>query len=137
MNTNAEKREFLGGLILTTLAKVGTEKVVGAALSKIAANKNIPMNNGAVAPATEAVTEKLVKETQARLEHKLDIEPHTSSRNLWGSLVVMIGAADVIYKLWTDDQMNTITDYLGPIGIILGGLTPIYSRFIAKKPLFR
>jgi hypothetical protein len=140
----SEKQEFIGGLITSIIVQEGA-KVVGKAvqkgLKKVADRTDNTVTEADVKKAAPVVTKQveaeLIDETQARAEHKLDAEPHWQSRNIWGAFVAAVGAVDVMWRLWTDDQLNTPSDYLGPLGIVLGILTPLYSRFIAKKPLFR
>lgn len=137
MVSQNEKQEFIGGLVAAALAKKGVEVIVGKALDKVASAKNTKMAKADVAPATEVVMKDIRDEAVARIEHRTDAEDHWRSRNVWGSIMVMIGAVDIIYKLWTDGMPNTIEDYWAPASVIIGGLVPMYSRFIAKKPLFR
>ncbi len=136
-STNSEKRDFIGGLITSVLLKKGTEHLVEKALDKIADNNNIPMSKAAVPPAKKEVLAEIKEDVQARAEHKLDIEPHLSSRNMWGSFVGIVTAVNTMYIFWTDGVAQTPQEYMIPIGIIIASLTPLYSRFIAKKPLWR
>jgi hypothetical protein len=144
MQTQAQKQALIGELIAGVVIKQGS-KVIGKAvkkgLEKVAERPDIVVSDVDVKKAEPVVTNQVeaavVREAQAQAEHKFDAEPHWQSRNIWGAFVAFIGAVDVIYRLWTDDQLNTPSDYLGPIGVVLGILTPLYSRFIAKKPLFR
>lgn len=135
--TNAEKRDFLGSIIVGALAKKGVEKAIGAALDKVAKDNNVPMSQEAVPVAKKEVITEVKEELQARAEHRLDIEPHLSSRNIWGSIVGIITAAETIRIYWTDGQVQTVQEWLIPVGIIVAAFTPLYSRFIAKKPLWR
>lgn len=132
-----QKQNFIGTLILTELAKAGAKKVISGALKKVAESKNTDMSTKDVAPATEIVQKELVRDVQAQAEHKLDAEPHWQSRNLWGSFVGIVTAAETLRVFWTDNIPQTTQEYLIPIGILVAALTPLYSRFIAKKPLFR
>lgn len=140
----AEKQEFIGGLITSILVTEGTKvvsKAVSKGLKKVANqsdNKVTEADAKKAAPVvTREVEQDLIDETQAQAEHQLDAEDHWRSRNLWGAFVASVGAIDVMYRLWTDDQLNTPSEYLGPLGVVLGILTPLYSRFVAKKPLFK
>lgn len=137
MTTQAQKQEFIGGLVASVLVKKGVELALEKGLKKAAEKSTTAMQKSDVPKAVPVVLEEVKKEVQAEAEHKFDAEPHWQSRNLWGSFVVMVGAADVLHTYWTDGIAQTPTEWLTPIGIILGGLTPLYSRFIAKKPLFR
>jgi len=136
MNTS-QKQEFIGGLVASVLVKKGVEFAVEKGLEKAAKKPSTKMAPSDVPKAAPAVVDELKKEVQAQAEHKLDAEPHWQSRNIWGSFVGLICAADVIYKMWTDDVTNDVMDYITQIGLIMSILTPLYSRFIAKKPLFR
>lgn len=136
--SNAEKREFLGSVIAGVLLKKGTEVAVEKALEKVAKNKNIPMSPAAVPIAKEQVTKELKNEVQAQMEHQLDIEPHYSSRNLLGVIFGLMGEASIFYHFWTDNVPQDFqTDIAPHIMVVVGLLVPLYSRFIAKKPLFR
>lgn len=142
--SQAQKQELIGGLIASVLVKEGTPIIADAVKKGLKKVANRPDNDvketdvpKAAPVVTKEVEAKVKEEVQAQAEHKFDAEPHWQSRNVWGAFVAAVGAIDVIYRLWTDDQLNTPTDYLGPIGVVLGVLTPLYSRFIAKKPLFR
>lgn len=142
--SQAQKQEFIGGLIASVLVKEGAPivaKAVKKGLEKVANRPDNKVTEADVPKAAPVVVnevqKEMTKEVQAQAEHKLDAEPHWQSRNVWGSFAAFVGACDVMYRLWTDDQLNTPSDYLGPLGIALGILTPLYSRFIAKKPLFR
>lgn len=138
LNTNAEKRDFIGGLIATTIAKKGVDIVINRALKKVAQKDEVPMADTAVKPAKEEVVKELKEELQARAEHKLDIEPHYSSRNVIGVIFGLIGEGYILYSFWTDTiPQDFQRDVVPHLMVIAGLLTPLYSRFIAKKPLFR
>jgi hypothetical protein len=144
MTSQQEKQNFIGGLIASVLVKEGG-KVIGQAvqkgLKKVAASPDNKVTEDDAKKATPVVTHEVNKqvkeEVQAQAEHKLDAEPHWQSRNLWGSFVGIITAAETLRIFWTDGQAQTAQEYLGPIGILVAALTPLYSRFVAKKPLFR
>lgn len=142
--SQAQKQEFIGGLIASVLVKEGTPiiaKAVKKGLDKIADRSDTKTDDADVKKATPVVAaevkKEVVQEVQAQAEHKLDAEPHWQSRNLWGSFVGLITAAETLRIFWTDGQAQTVQEYLVPIGILVTALTPLYSRFIAKKPLFR
>lgn len=142
--SQAQKQEFIGGLIASVLVKEGAPivaKAVKKGLEKVASRPDNKVTEADVPKAAPVVVnevqKEMTKEVQAQAEHRFDAEPHWQSRNVWGSFMVMIGAVDVIYKLWTNDLPNTPAEYWAPLSIIIGGLIPMYSRFVAKKPLFR
>ena len=137
MGTQLQKQNFIGGLVAGTLIKVGVRTAIETALKKVAARHDVAMDKQDIPVATAVVVDEVQRELEARAEHATDAEPHRSSRNVWGSLVGIMCAADVIYKMWTDDVTNDPMDYVTQIGLIASILTPLYSRFIAKKPLFR
>jgi hypothetical protein len=144
MTSQAQKQEFIGGLIASVLVKEGG-KVIGQAvkkgLQKVADRPDNQVTEADAKKAAPVVTNEVEKEVkaeaQAQAEHKLDAEPHWQSRNLWGSFVGIITAAETLRIFWTDGQAQTAQEYLVPIGILVAALTPLYSRFVAKKPLFR
>lgn len=136
--TDNQRQDFLGALVTKVAAQVVAEKggkIVEKALDKVASRPSNDIKKADVPEAADQVVNDLQKEVKSRVDHRLDLEPAVKSRNVWGSFVAFIGACDVIYRLWIDDQLNSVQDYLGPIGIIAGVLTPLYSRYIAKKPL--
>ncbi len=136
--SNSEKRDFIGGLIASVLVKNGVEKIIDHALDKVAADKSVPMSKEAVPEATEKVMDDLQADLQARAEHKLDIEPVLSSRNVLGVITGLVGEAFILYTFWTDNIPQDFQADVIPHLLVIGGLlTPLYSRFIAKKPLFR
>lgn len=137
MTSQNQKQEFIGGLITSALAKKGVELVVEKALKKAAEKPTTKMVESDVPKATPVVVDKLKEEVQSRAEHQLDAEDHWRSRNIWGSIVGLITAAETLRIFWTDGQVQTVQEYLVPIGILVSALTPLYSRFIAKKPLFK
>lgn len=126
-----EKQNFIGGLIAGKVI----EKVVEKALDKVATSPSTDMTKKDVPAATEIVTKEVKREVKSMVDHVTDNEPAYKSRNVWASFVGIITAADLVYRMWTDDQVNSVNDYLTPIGIIVTALTPLYSRYIAKKPL--
>lgn len=130
-----ERQNFLGGLIGGAIVKKGIEVGLDMALKKAAASKSISLQPSDVPAVKEIVTKSVEREVQARVDHVTDNEPAYSSRNMWGALVGIITAADLMQRMWFDGLPNTATDYLTPLGIIIASLTPIYSRYIAKKPL--
>lgn len=132
-----QKQQFIGGLIAGALVKAGVQTAIEAGLKKVAKRPDVALDRSDVPVVTAVVTKAVKDELQARAEHKSDSEPHLSSRNVWGAFVGLICAADVIYKMWTDDVTNDVMDYVTQVGLIMSILTPLYSRFIAKKPLFR
>lgn len=137
-NSNSEKREFIGGLIASMIVKKGVDIVVEKALNKVAAKPSVPMNQAAVEPAKEEVVKKIQEDVQARAEHQLDIEPIHSSRNVIGSLIGIVTELGIMYAMWNDGIPQDFQTGYAPHLVILGTLlTPLYSRFIAKKPLFR
>jgi hypothetical protein len=142
--TNAEKREFVGGLIASVLVKEGAPIIVDAVkkgLNKVASRPDTKTDEADVKTATPVVAKEVQKEMaeemQARAEHKLDIEPHYSSRNLWASVVGIVTFIETARMAWTDGVEQTPTQWLAILGILVTALTPLYSRFIAKKPLWR
>ena len=102
-----QKQEFLGGLIAGAVVKKGIEAGLDFALKKAAASKSISLDAKDVPAVKEIVTESVEKEMQSRSDHVTDNEANYKSRNVWGSIV----------------------------GILVTALTPLYSRFFAKKPL--
>jgi len=130
-----QKQNFLGGIVASVLAKKGIEFAVKKGLEAAAKSSHTKMAQSDVPIATEVVVKQVQQEVQSRVEHITDQEPAYSSRNMWGSLVGIITAIDLMQRMWFDGLPNTATDYLTPLGIIIASLTPIYSRYIAKKPL--
>jgi len=137
MSSQAQKQEFIGGILASVLVKKGVEFAVEKGLEKVAKRPSTDMTKADVPKAAPVVVEELQKEVQAQAEHQLDAEPHWQSRNIWGSLVGIVTAAEQIRVYWTDGVPQTVQEWLIPVGIIVAALTPLYSRFIAKKPLFR
>lgn len=142
--SQAQKQALIGELIAGVLVKEGAgivKDAVTKGLKKVADRPDTKTDSADVkkaAPVVAAQVEQaVVKEAQAQAEHKFDAEDHWRSRNIWGSIVAFVAACDVIYRLATNGQLDSIESYFGPIGVIVGVLTPLYSRFIAKKPLFR
>jgi hypothetical protein len=133
----AQKQEFLGGLIGGILIKKGVEFAIDKAIDKVAKSPSLSLEKKDASAVKEIVKVEVEKEVQARVEHQTDTEPHYSSRNLWGSFVGIITAAETIRTFWTDDQVQSLQEWAIPAGIIVAALTPLYSRFIAKKPLGR
>ncbi len=132
-----EQQNFIGGLVAGALVKKGVEAAIDKAVEKIARKPNNGLDNSDAPVVAAEIQREVQKEVQARVEHVTDTEPHLSSRNIWGSFVGIITAAETIRIFWTDGQPQSIQEWLVPIGIIIAALTPLYSRFIAKKPLFR
>ncbi|MBL8578074.1 MAG: hypothetical protein JNK47_12670 [Mesorhizobium sp.] len=135
--TNAQKQQFLGGLIAGALVKKGVDLAIDKAVEKVAKKPNNSLDKSDAPVIAAEIQAEVQKEVQARVEHATDTEPHLSSRNLWGSLVGIITAAETIRVFWTDDTVQSFAEWMIPVGVIVTALTPLYSRFIAKKPLFR
>ena len=135
--TESQKQNFIGGLIGSILVKKGVEIAIDKALDKAAKSPSLSLEKRDVPAVKEIVTDAVEKEVKARVEHVTDTEPHLSSRNMWASFVGIVTAAEQIRMYWTDGQAQTVQEWLIPVGIIVTALTPLYSRFIAKKPLFR
>lgn len=127
----AEKQNFIGGLIVGKVI----EKVVEKALDRVAASPNTDMQKRDVPVATEIVTREVNREVKSMVDHVTDNEPFYKSRNVWASFVGVITAIDIIQRQWFDGLPNDVNDYLTPIGVVVAALTPLYSRYIAKKPL--
>lgn len=140
MTSQAAKQALISEIIAGVVIKEGAgivAKAVRKGLNKVIDNPE-PTTVANAAPVVVSEVEKVVvKEAQAQAEHKFDAEPHWQSRNLWGSLVALIGAADIMYRMWTDNVVDGPQAYIAQVAVIAGILTPLYSRFIAKKPLFR
>jgi hypothetical protein len=130
-----QKQEFLGGLIGGILVKKGVEFAVERGMKALAKDRTVSLEPKDVKEATAVVTQSVQKEVEAQVQHRTDTEPHYSSRNMWGSLVGIITAIETIRIFWTDGQPQSVQEWLVPVGIIVAALTPLYSRFIAKKPL--
>lgn len=137
MNTQAEKQNFIGGLVTSVLVKKGVEFAIEKGLEKAAKRQDTDITKADVPKTAPVVINELKKEVQAQAEHQLDAEPHWQSRNLWGSFVGVITALETIRTFWMDDHPQTLQEWAIPVGIIVAAVTPLYSRFIAKKPLFR
>lgn len=142
--SQAQKQELIGSIIAGILVDKGTDivtKAVKKGMDKVAAAPNTKTDAADAKKATPVVAQEVkkqvVEEAQAQAEHKLDAEPHWQSRNIWGAFVGLVTAANTIYIFWTDGIPQTFQEYAIPIGIIVASVTPLYSRFIAKKPLFR
>lgn len=133
-----QKQEFLGGLIGGILVKKGVEFAIDKAIDKVAQSKSLSLEKKDAPAVKEIVKVAVEQEVQARVEHQTDTEPHYSSRNMWGVLFGLMGEAAVLYRFATDGVPQDFqTEWAPHVMVILGLLTPLYSRFIARKPLFR
>jgi hypothetical protein len=132
-----QQQNFLGGLIAGALVKKGVETAIDAAVRKVAKKPSSGLEKSDAPVVAAEIQEEVKKQMQAQAEHRTDSEPHLSSRNIWGSLVGIVTAVETIRIFWTDGQPQSVQEWLVPVGIIVAALTPLYSRFIAKKPLFR
>lgn len=132
-----QQQNFIGGLITGALFKKGVEVAIGKAVEKVASKPNNGLDRSDAPVVAAEIQAEVQKEVQARVEHVTDTEPHLSSRNLWASFVGIVTAVETMRIFWTDGIAQTPTEWLVPVGIIVTALTPLYSRFIAKKPLFR
>lgn len=144
VQTQQQKQDFIGGLIAGVLVDKGVpiiEKAVQKGLDKVAKRDDNAVTQADADAATPVVTKEVkkevVQEVQAQAEHKLDAEPHWQSRNIWGSFVGLITAVNTIYIFWFDGKVQSWEEWSIPIGVLIAAVTPLYSRFIAKKPLFR
>ena len=130
-----QKQEFLGGLIAGAVVKKGIEAGLDFALKKAAASKSISLDAKDVPAVKEIVTESVEKEMQSRSDHVTDNEANYKSRNVWGSIVGIVTFIETFRMAWTDNVEQTPTQWLAIVGILVTALTPLYSRFFAKKPL--
>lgn len=130
-NPNLDKSNFLGGLIAGKVIEV----VVGKALDKVASSHNTDMTKADVPAAKQIVTQAVEKEIQSRVDHVTNNESFFQSRNMWGSFVGIVTAAEILRVYWTDGEVQSVQDWLIPIGAIVTALTPLYSRYFAKKPI--
>lgn len=137
MVSQHQKQEFIGGLVAAALAKKGVEIVVEKALERVAASPSTKMAKTDVKPAAVLIEKELQKNLQAQAEHRFDAEDHWRSRNVWSSLVGVITAVETIRVYWTDGVPQTLEQWWIPVGILVAALTPLWSRFVAKKPLFK
>jgi hypothetical protein len=135
--TNEQKQNFLGPLIGGILVKKGVEFAIDKAIDKVAKSPSLSLDKKDAPAVKEIVKVAVENEVKAQVEHQTDTEPHRSSRNVWASFVGIITAVETIRIFWTDGQPQSVQEWLVPVGIIVTALTPLYSRFIAKKPLFR
>ena len=134
----AQKQEFLGTLIGGILVKKGVEFAIDKAIDKVAKSPSLSLEKKDASAVKEIVKVEVEKEVQARVEHATDTEPHYSSRNLIGVLFGLMGEGYILYTFWTDTIPQDFQADVVPHLMIIGGLiTPLYSRFIARKPLFR
>ena len=131
------KQQFIGALVAKALVSKGAELAIKKGMDALARDRDNSMKPSEVKEATEVVKQAVQNEVEARVEHVTDTEPHLSSRNIWGSLVGIITAVETCRIFWTDGQPQSVQEWLVPIGIIVAALTPLYSRFVAKKPLWR
>jgi hypothetical protein len=133
----AQKQEFLGGLIGGILVKKGVEFAIDKAIDKVAKSPSLSLEKKDASAVKEIVKVEVEKEVQARVEHQTDTEPHYSSRNIWGSIVGIVAFIEAFRLAWGDNVEQTPTQWLAIFGILITALTPLYSRFIARKPLGR
>lgn len=126
-----KQHNLLGGIVAGKVIEVVVEK----ALDKFANKNYTGLTPAEVPQVTEQVAEAVKQEVQSRVDHVKDREPFYKSRNVWGSIVGIVTAVNTIYVMWNDNIPNTMEDYWIPLGIIVASLTPLYSRYIAKKPL--
>jgi hypothetical protein len=137
MNTSP-KQDFIGGLVAGTLVKVGVRSAIELALKKAAKRSDVALDKQDVPVVTAAVADAVEQEVQARVEHITDTEPNRSSRNVWGVLFGLMGEAAILYTYATDGVPQDFQAQIAPhLLVVIGLLTPLYSRFFAKKPLFR
>jgi len=137
MNTS-QKQDFIGGLVAGTLVKVGVKTAIETALKKAAKRNDVAMDRSDVPVVTAVVADAVEREVEARVEHRTDTEPHLSSRNVWGVIFGLMGEASILYTYATDGIPQDFQTQVAPhILVVIGLLTPLYSRFFAKKPLFR
>jgi hypothetical protein len=133
-----QKQEFLGGLIGGILVKKGVEFAIDKAIDKVAKSPSLSLQKKDAPAVKEIVKVAVEQEVQAQVEHRTDTEPHVSSRNVWGVIFGLMGEGYILYTFWTDTIPQDFQADVVPHLLIIGGLlTPLYSRFIAKKPLGR
>jgi hypothetical protein len=133
-----QKQDFLGALIGGILVKKGVEFAIDKAIDKVAKSPSLSLQKKDAPAVKEIVKVAVEQEVQARVEHQTDTEPHYSSRNLWGVIFGLMGEGYILYTFWTDTIPQDFQADVVPHLLIIGGLlTPLYSRFIAKKPLGR
>jgi hypothetical protein len=133
-----QKQDFLGGLIGGILVKKGVEFAIDKAIDKVAKSPSLSLQKKDAPAVKEIVKVAVEQEVQAQVEHRTDTEPHVSSRNVWGVIFGLMGEGYILYTFWTDTIPQDFQADVVPHLLIIGGLlTPLYSRFIAKKPLGR
>lgn len=144
MPTQSQKQALIGELIAGVLVKEGANivgKAVRKGLERVADRPDVAVTEveakKAAPVVAQEVTKEVYQEAKAQAEHKFDAEPHWQSRNIWGSFVGLVTAANTIYLFWTDDVVQGWDEWSIPIGILVAAITPLWSRFISKKPLFR
>lgn len=138
MTSQAQKQQFIGGLVAGAIIKGGVRAAIEAGLKKVAKRNDVAMDKQDVPVATAVVVDAVEQELQARAEHNADAEPHLSSRNVWGVIFGLMGEAAILYTYATDGVPQDFQTQVAPhILVVIGLLTPLYSRFWAKKPLFR
>lgn len=129
------KQDFIGAFVTKILVQKGVELAVKKGVEMAAKSSHNNVEKSDVPVVTEAVTKSVTKEVQSQVDHKFDQEPAYKSRNVWATIVGLVSATNIIYNMYIDDVTNDPMDYITQVGLILSLLTPMWSRYISKKPI--
>lgn len=84
----------------------------------------------------QVITSKVLTEVAPIVAHATNNEPWYASRVTWGALLAAVsGVLGILGYSFPAEMQGKIIDLIIALLPIIGGLTALYGRWVAKKPI--
>jgi hypothetical protein len=125
-----QKQSFLG----TAIGGALVGQITNAIVDNLIKAPSVPVSRGNSVVVKPEVREVVAKEVGPVIEHLTNNEPFYKSRVSWGALFAILGGVATIGTAIANGESN-MEVYTTAGMSILGGVTTLYGRWKARKPL--
>lgn len=127
------------GILFTTFGQQIIQAFTGQVLSHLIQSPQVQVERKDV-PEVKPVVEKAVEQAMRteiipRVEHLTNQEPWYQSRVTLGALSGILGGTATLLMHFASGEPLSVDTYGPPVMAILGGITTLWGRWAATKPL--
>jgi muramidase (phage lysozyme) len=129
-----------GGLLamLPAILAAVLPTIIKEVVTRVAKDPTVPLDAPQPTVAAQEVATQVIERVQQipEVQHATNTEPWYQSRVMIGAWVSMIaGVAGALGFVLSPDDIELIVGAIVAIGSVVGGLTTLYGRWKAKRPL--
>jgi len=117
--------------ILTRVLRSAVEEVVRSPLNSAPREQSREIASQVIQEVRKSPE---VKEIVARATHATNSEPWFLSRVTWGAIIAILGGLTTEANLLMTGE-GDLTAHLTALSAVAGGVTTLYGRWVAKKPI--